>query len=94
MTHEWPICRQAIIDLQTFYDPWMTHERNKFMFNFLEKFVFRRIVKKLIKAFPSLKEKGLKIYEENKEEIIQNNSFNLLDNFFFVFFIDFKPFLF
>ena len=41
------------------------------MFNFLEKFVFRRIVKKLIKAFPSLKEKGLKIYEENKEEIIQ-----------------------
>lgn len=41
------------------------------MFNFLEKFVFKRIVKKLIKAFPSLKEKGLKIYEENKEEIIQ-----------------------
>lgn len=41
------------------------------MFNFLEKFIFKRIVKKLIKAFPSLKEKGLKIYEENKEEIIQ-----------------------
>lgn len=41
------------------------------MFNFLEKFVFKRIVKKLIKAFPSLKDKGLKIYEENKEEIIQ-----------------------
>lgn len=41
------------------------------MFNFLEKFVFKRIVKKLIKAFPSLKEKGLKVYEENKEEIIQ-----------------------
>lgn len=41
------------------------------MFNFLEKFIFKRIVKKLIKAFPSLKEKGLKVYEENKEEIIQ-----------------------
>lgn len=41
------------------------------MFNFLEKFVFKRIVKKLIKAFPSLKDKGLKIYEENKEEILQ-----------------------
>jgi histone H3/H4 len=41
------------------------------MFNFLEKFVFKRIVKKLIKAFPSLKDKGLKVYEENKEEIIQ-----------------------
>lgn len=41
------------------------------MFNFLEKFVFRRIVKKLIKAFPSLKEKGLKVYEENKEEIFE-----------------------
>ena len=41
------------------------------MFNFLEKFVFKRIVKKLIKAFPSLKDKGLKIYEENKDEIIQ-----------------------
>ena len=41
------------------------------MFNFLEKFVFKRIVKKLVKAFPGLKEKGLKVYEENKEEIIQ-----------------------
>lgn len=41
------------------------------MFNFLEKFIFKRIVKKLVKAFPCLKEKGLKIYEENKEEIIQ-----------------------
>lgn len=41
------------------------------MFNFLEKFVFKRKVKKLVKAFPSLKEKGLKIYEEHKEEIIQ-----------------------
>lgn len=41
------------------------------MLNFLEKFVFKRIVKKIIKAFPSLKEKGLKIYEENKDEIIQ-----------------------
>ena len=41
------------------------------MFNFLEKFVFKRIVKKLVKAFPTLKEKGLKIKEENKEEIIQ-----------------------
>lgn len=41
------------------------------MFNFLEKFVFKRIVKKIVKAIPSLKEKGLKIYEENKEEIIQ-----------------------
>ena len=41
------------------------------MFNFLEKFVFKRIVKKLIKAFPSLKEKGLKVYEENKEEIFE-----------------------
>lgn len=41
------------------------------MFNFLEKFIFKRLVKKIIKAFPSLKEKGLKLYEENKEEIIQ-----------------------
>ena len=41
------------------------------MFNFLEIFVFKRIVKKLIKAFPSLKEKGLKVYEENKEEIFE-----------------------
>lgn len=41
------------------------------MLNFLEKFVFKRLVKKIIKAFPSLKEKGLKLYEENKEEIIQ-----------------------
>lgn len=49
------------------------------MFNFLEKFVFKRIVKKIIKAFPSLKDKGLKIYEENKEEIIQKVKVTILE---------------
>lgn len=49
------------------------------MFNFLEKFVFKRIVKKLIKAFPSLKEKGLEIYENNKEEILQKVKVTILE---------------
>lgn len=49
------------------------------MFNFLEKFIIKRIVKKIIKAFPSLKEKGLKIYEENKEEILQKVKVTILE---------------
>lgn len=50
------------------------------MFNFLEKFIFKRLVKKIIKAFPSLKEKGLKLYEENKEEIIQKVKIVILEH--------------
>ncbi|MBR5012931.1 MAG: hypothetical protein IKY15_03225 [Clostridia bacterium] len=50
------------------------------MFNFLEKFIFKRLVKKIIKAFPSLKEKGLKLYEENKEEIIQKVKNTILEH--------------
>ena len=42
------------------------------MFNFLEKFVIKRIAKKLLKGFPTLKEKGAKLIEDNKEEILQN----------------------
>lgn len=41
------------------------------MFNWLEKFVIKRIAKKLLKVFPTLKEKGAKLIEENEEEILQ-----------------------
>lgn len=46
-------------------------------FNWLESFVIRRMVKKIVKVFPSLKEKGLKIYEENKNEIDQKIKLNI-----------------
>ncbi len=41
------------------------------LFNFIEIFVIKRIAKKIIKAFPSLKDKGLEIIETHKEEILQ-----------------------
>lgn len=41
------------------------------LFYFIEIFVIKRIAKKIIKAFPFLKEKGLEVIETHKEEILQ-----------------------
>lgn len=39
--------------------------------NWIENFVIKRIAKKVVKALPSLKEKGLEIIETHAEEIFQ-----------------------
>lgn len=41
------------------------------MFNFLEKFIIKRMAKKLTKALPKLKDKGVKYIEETAEELVQ-----------------------
>lgn len=41
------------------------------MFNWLENFVIKRIVKKVIKGFPTLKAKGVDFFENHKKEILQ-----------------------
>ncbi len=40
-------------------------------FNWLENLVIKRIVKKIIKGFPTLKAKGVDFFENHKEEILQ-----------------------
>lgn len=39
--------------------------------NWIEKFIIKRIAKKIVKAFPSLKEKGVEYIEEHEEELGQ-----------------------
>lgn len=39
--------------------------------NWVEKFIIKRIAKKLAKAFPKLKDKGVKYIEEHAEEMVQ-----------------------
>ena len=41
------------------------------VFNLFERFVIRRITKKIIKLAPVLKEKGLEILEKHTDEIIE-----------------------
>lgn len=45
--------------------------KNINLFNILEIFVIRQMAKKIIKAFPTLKEKGLEIIETHRDEILQ-----------------------
>ena len=40
------------------------------MFNWLEKFVIKRIVKRISNELPELKEKALEYWEDNKDEIL------------------------
>ena len=41
------------------------------MFNFIEKFLIKKLAKKVIKTIPELKEKGVKIIEKHSEEIFE-----------------------
>lgn len=41
------------------------------MLKWLEKFVIKRIIKRISKELPELKEKALKYLEDNKDEIIE-----------------------
>ncbi len=41
------------------------------VFNLFERFVIRRIIKKIIKIAPVLKEKGLEILEKHTDEILE-----------------------
>ena len=41
------------------------------MFKWLEKFVIKRIIKRVTKELPELKEKALEYWDENKDEIIK-----------------------
>lgn len=41
------------------------------MFKWLEKFVIKRIVKRISNELPELKEKALEYWEDNKDEIIE-----------------------
>ena len=53
------------------------------MFGFLEKLIIKRIAKKLIKAYPSFKEKGLEIIKEHHDEImlkIKNIIFQMINS--------------
>lgn len=49
------------------------------MFNFLEKFIIKRIAKKLIQGFPTLKNKGVEFIENHKEEIMQKVKITIFD---------------
>lgn len=40
------------------------------MFKWLEKFVIKRIIKRVTNELPELKEKALKYWDENKDEIV------------------------
>lgn len=53
------------------------------MFGFLEKLLIKRIAKKLIKAYPSFREKGLEIIKEHHDEImfkIKNVVFQVINS--------------
>lgn len=41
------------------------------VFNWFERFVIRRLAKKVVKLMPELKEKGLEIIEKYKDEILE-----------------------
>ncbi len=41
------------------------------VFNLFERFVIRRLAKKVVKLVPELKEKGLEIVEKHADEIIE-----------------------
>lgn len=41
------------------------------MFKWLENFVIKRIIKRISKELPELKEKALEYWEDNKDEIIE-----------------------
>ncbi len=41
------------------------------VFNWLEKFVIKRIAKKIVKLMPELKEKGIEIIEKHADEILE-----------------------
>ena len=41
------------------------------MFKWLEKFVIKRIIKRISKELPELKEKALEYWKDNKDEIIE-----------------------
>ncbi len=41
------------------------------LFNLFERFVIRRIAKKIVKLLPELKEKGLEIIEKYKDELLE-----------------------
>ena len=41
------------------------------VFNWFERFVIRKIAKKVVKLMPELKEKGLEIVEEYADEILE-----------------------
>lgn len=41
------------------------------MFNFIEKFILKRLAKKIIKKFPTFKEKGVDFVEENAEKLFE-----------------------
>lgn len=43
------------------------------MFNFIEKFFFKRMLKKIAKLIPYGQDKIKEIWEENKEEIIEKS---------------------
>lgn len=47
-------------------------------FNWFEKFVLKRAAKKLVKIFPDLKEKGVKIIEEHAEEFFNKIQITVL----------------
>ena len=41
------------------------------VFNFFERFVIRRLAKKVVKLIPELKEKGFEIVEKYADEILE-----------------------
>ena len=41
------------------------------VFNLFERFVIRRLAKKIVKLVPELKEKGLEIIEKHADEILE-----------------------
>lgn len=41
------------------------------VFNWFERFVIRRLAKKVVKLVPELKEKGLEIIEKHADEILE-----------------------
>ncbi len=41
------------------------------VFNFFERFVIKRLAKKVVKLIPELKEKGLEIVEKYTDEIME-----------------------
>ncbi len=41
------------------------------VFNWFERFVIRRLAKKIVKLMPELKEKGLEIIEKYSDEILE-----------------------
>lgn len=41
------------------------------MFNFIEKFILKRLAKKIVNKLPKLKEKGVNFVEKNAEKLFE-----------------------